>query len=138
VSHPNPLSTALYCTTIGILVTVLVAALNELLGLPTAGLIGALTALTAGVLFERIQPMTTTPPGTLIVGMLADGRDLHAFTEDQAAVDWAQQHRQSPARRQVLLWRVQLTAPVPLVIVPPTPARLVVEAEIVEPAESAP
>jgi hypothetical protein len=74
----------------------------------------------------------TTPPDTLIIGMLDDGRGLDAFTTDEAAVEWADRHRQGPARRRVHLWRIQLTDPVPLAIVPPVPARLVVEAEIVD------
>lgn len=78
--------------------------------------------------------MTTTPPDTLIIGMINDDpfTSVEAFTSEDHALAWIERHRNSPARRQLRLWRVQLTDPIPLVIVPPTPARLVVEAEIVE------
>lgn len=76
----------------------------------------------------------TQPPDTLIIGMLDDGRGLEAFTTDEEAVAWIERHRNSPARRQVRLWHVQISHPLSLVVVPPVPARLIVEGDIVDEA----
>lgn len=60
-------------------------------------------------------------PDTLILGMIDGEWAVQAFTSDEHAVAWVDQKRNGPARRRVLLWRVQLANPEPLLVIPPTP-----------------